>query len=73
MPIRGHGPTMIVRHALSGCGRQVRQGAVTRITDVPAADVLPVFSPDGNRLMWTSTRTADGTSQLFIADLKLPE
>ena len=49
------------------------KGAVTRISDAPAADVLPVFSPDGNRLMWTSTRAADGTSQLFIADLKLPE
>lgn len=49
------------------------KGPVTRITDAVGADVLPVFSPDGNRLMWTSTRTADGTSQLFIADLKLPE
>jgi TolB protein len=48
-------------------------GEVTRITDSPAADVLPVFSPDGNRVMWTSTRTADGTSQLFIADVKLPQ
>ncbi|MHB8865628.1 MAG: TolB family protein [Pirellulaceae bacterium] len=47
-------------------------GEVTRITDSPAADVLPVFSPDGGRLMWTSTRTADGTSQLFIADVQLP-
>ncbi len=43
-------------------------GKVTRITDHPAADVLPVFSPDGKRLMWTSTRTDDGTSQLWIAD-----
>jgi TolB protein len=48
-------------------------GEVTRITDSPAADVLPVFSPDGARLMWTSTRTADGTSQLFIADFHLPQ
>jgi Tol biopolymer transport system component len=47
-------------------------GEVTRITDAPAADVLPVFSPDGTRLMWTSTRTADGSSQLFIADFHLP-
>lgn len=44
-----------------------------RITDSPAADVLPVFSPDGKRLMWTSTRTDDHSSQLFIADFKLPE
>lgn len=48
-------------------------GEVVQITDAPAADVLPVFSPDGNRLMWTSTRTADGTSQLFIADFQWPQ
>jgi Tol biopolymer transport system component len=30
--------------------------------------VLPVFSPDGKELMWTSNRTDDGESQLFIAD-----
>jgi TolB protein len=45
-----------------------RGGAVTQITDAKAADVLPVFSPDGTKLMWTSTRTPDGTSQLWIAD-----
>lgn len=44
-----------------------------RITDSPAADVLPVFSPDGKQLMWTSTRTPDHSSQLFIGDFKLPE
>ncbi len=44
-----------------------------RVTDHPAADVLPVFSPDGKRLMWTSNRTADHSSQLFIADFLLPE
>ncbi len=48
-------------------------GPLTRITDDPAADVLPVFSPDGQQLIWTSTRTADHSSQLFIADFKLPE
>jgi len=45
-----------------------RSGDVTRITDHEKADVLPVFSPDGKKLMWTSTRTEDGTSQLWIAD-----
>jgi Tol biopolymer transport system component len=44
-----------------------------RVTDSPAADVLPVFSPDGSKLMWTSTRTDDHSSQLFIGDFKLPE
>ncbi len=48
-------------------------GPVTRLTDHQAADVLPVFSPDGQKLMWTSTRGANGTSQLWIADVKLPE
>lgn len=47
-------------------------GKVQRITDHPAADVLPVFSPDGKKLMWTSTRTQGGTSQLWIADFQLP-
>ena len=37
------------------------------------ADVLPVFSPDGSKLMWTSTRTPDRSSQLFLADFVLPE
>ncbi len=44
-----------------------------RVTDNPAADVLPVFSPDGKRLMWTSTRSEDRSSQLFIADFQLPQ
>lgn len=43
-----------------------------RVTDSRAADVLPVFSPDGKKLMWTSTRTDDHSSQLFIADFVLP-
>jgi hypothetical protein len=43
------------------------------VTDSASADVLPVFSPDGKKLMWTSTRTDDHSSQLFIADFKLPE
>lgn len=44
-----------------------------RVTDAPGGDVLPVFPPDGKQLMWTSTRTADHSSQLYIADFKLPE
>ena len=45
--------------------------ATIRITRNPAQDVLPVFSPDGKKLMWTSTR-ADGRSQIFVADFRLP-
>ncbi|MBI1346938.1 biopolymer transporter Tol [bacterium] len=48
----------------------VSSGMITQITHSTAADVLPVFSPDGTKLMWTSTRGADGTSQLWIADWK---
>lgn len=47
-----------------------RGGKTTRITDHKAADVLPVFSPDGRKMMWTSNRTPDGTSQLWIGDWK---
>jgi TolB protein len=45
-------------------------GGMKRITYHEKADVLPVFSPDGKKLMWTSTRTDDETSQLWIADWK---
>jgi Tol biopolymer transport system component len=44
-----------------------------RITDEPGGDVLPVFSPDGNKLLWTSTRATPREGQLFLADFKLPE
>jgi TolB protein len=44
----------------------------TRVTFMPGADVLPVFSPDGKQLMWTSTRGKDKEgkriSELFLAD-----
>jgi TolB protein len=45
---------------------------ITRLTYNPGADVLPVFSTDGKRVMWTSSR--DGNpSQLYIADFVPPE
>ena len=47
-------------------------GPQTRITDHPSADVLPVFSPDGKRLMWTSKRGKGKSSQLWMADFMLP-
>ena len=57
---------------------EIREGKFTlgprkRVTDFSGGDVLPVFSPDGKKLMWTSTRTEDHSSQLFIADFRLPE
>ena len=45
-----------------------RGGDVDQITFADSADILPVFSPDGTKLMWTSTRTEDESAQLFIAD-----
>lgn len=46
------------------------QGArpAVRVTNTAGTDILPVFSPDGSSLAWSSTRTADGSSQIFIAD-----
>jgi Tol biopolymer transport system component len=49
-------------------GSKFTLGAPQRVTDFAGADVLPVFSPDGRQLMWTSTRTEDHSSQLFVAD-----
>ena len=54
-------------------GGQLVPGPIERVTDNAAADVLPVFSPDGKQLMWTSNRTADHSSQLWIADFDLGE
>ena len=48
-------------------------GDLQRVTDFSGADVLPVFSPDGKQLMWTSTRTKERASQLFIADFAFEE
>ena len=43
-----------------------------RVTFDDAFDGLPVFSPDGRRLMWTSKRGGLDEAQVFIADFKLP-
>jgi Tol biopolymer transport system component len=50
----------------------VDTGKKVRLTYAPGADVLPVFSPDGKRIMWTSTRDGSGSAQLFIADFVPP-
>jgi Tol biopolymer transport system component len=44
----------------------------TRITFTEGFDGLPAFSPDGNWLMWSSKRTADGTTQIFAARFRMP-
>lgn len=50
----------------------VDTGKKVRLTAAPGADVLPVFSPDGSKLMWTSTRDGRQPAQLFLADFNAP-
>lgn len=38
-----------------------------RVTTTEGFDGLPVFTPDGKELAWTSNRTADKKSQIFLA------
>lgn len=47
-------------------------GKTVRLTFAPGGDVLPVFSPDGRQLLWTSTREGKQPSQLFLADFVAP-
>ena len=46
-------------------------GEPVRITYTAGADVLPVVSPDGRYLLWSAKRSADNTTQLYVAPLKL--
>ena len=39
-----------------------------RITEREGFDGLPVFSPNGQQLCWTSNATADNSSQIFLAN-----
>jgi TolB protein len=50
---------------------RIRFGQPVRITDHPSADVLPVIAPDGEHLLWTSGRSADRSSQLWLARLDI--
>jgi Tol biopolymer transport system component len=51
----------------------VDTGKTVRLTYAPGADVLPVFNPDGTKLMWTSTRDGRSPAQLYIADFTPPK
>ncbi|HEY7312068.1 MAG TPA: biopolymer transporter Tol [Gemmataceae bacterium] len=51
----------------------VDTGKKVRLTFAPGADLLPVFSPDCKRLMWTSTRDGRQPSQLWMADFVPPK
>jgi Tol biopolymer transport system component len=50
----------------------IETGKRVRLTHAPGADVLPVFSPDGRKLMWTSTRDGRQPAQLYLADFVPP-
>ena len=39
-----------------------------RVTYTPGFDGLPVFTPDGKQLAWTTNRTTNGQSQIFVAE-----
>jgi Tol biopolymer transport system component len=51
----------------------VDTGKKVRITYAPAQDVLPVFSPDCKKVMWTATRDPQRSAQLWIADFTPPK
>lgn len=48
-------------------------GKRTRLTFAPGQDVLPVFSPDYTKVMWTSNRDGRSPTQLYIADFTPPK
>lgn len=39
-----------------------------RVTNTAGTDILPVFSPDGSKLAWSTTRTPGGASQIHMGD-----
>lgn len=45
----------------------------TRLTFAAGPDVLPVISPDGKWMMWSSRRGNDTTTQVYIARIKFPK
>lgn len=51
----------------------IATGKTTRLTFAPGQDVLPVFSPDGTKVMWTSSRDGRQPTQLWIADFVPPQ
>jgi TolB protein len=51
----------------------IETGKTTRITFAPGQDVLPVFSPDYQKVMWTSSRDGRSPTQLYIADFTPPQ
>jgi Tol biopolymer transport system component len=56
-----------------GLARDGTPAKAVRLTYFEGADVLPVFSPDGRKILWTSTRGGNAGAQLFIADFTPPK
>ncbi|KAA5540237.1 M28 family peptidase [Roseiconus nitratireducens] len=60
------------RHGFSNfelyCVRADGKGSPVRVTYTDGFDGLPVFLPGGDRLAWTSTRTPEKRSQIFLAE-----
>ncbi len=50
----------------------ISTGEFHRVTHHPAFDGLPAFNQEGTKMLWTSKRGEDGSSQIFIADFTLP-
>lgn len=50
-----------------------KTGSHYRVTHHPAFDGLPTFNREGTKMLWTSKRGSDNTSQIFIADFISPE
>ena len=46
----------------------MEQHSPVRVTFTDGFDGLPVFSPDGQKLCWTSNRGSEKQSQLYLAD-----
>jgi hypothetical protein len=70
MPLHPLSFPPLARHAVDivFCSLRTTDGDVY----VDGADILPVFSNDGKYLMWTSKRSADKTTQIFVARFKPP-
>ena len=51
----------------------IETGKTTRLTHAPGQDILPVFSPDYTKIMWTTSREGRMPTQLFIADFTVPK
>ena len=64
--LHGHHRYEIYLHSIS-------TGQEYRVTHYPGFDGLPAFNHDGTKMLWTSKRGEDNTSQVFMADFKLPE